>query len=62
MTDFEVHLSIDGGKQEIGRARCNRARGKEIVVFEYADALPETYGSRQPPSRCDSTKRDTATL
>lgn len=37
MADFEVHLSVDGGTRRIGRARCNRARGKETVLFEYAD-------------------------
>ena len=37
MADFEVHLSIDGGTRRIGRARSNRARGKETVLFEYAD-------------------------
>jgi serine/threonine-protein kinase HipA len=37
MADFEVHLSIDGGTRQIGRARSNRARGKETVLFEYAD-------------------------
>lgn len=37
MADFEVHLSIDGGTRQIGRARSNRARGKETVWFEYAD-------------------------
>ena len=37
MTDFEVHLSLDGETRRIGWARSNRVRGKEIVVFEYAD-------------------------
>lgn len=37
MADFEVHLSVDGGTRRIGRARSNRARGKETVLFEYAD-------------------------
>ena len=37
MADFEVHLSINGGTRQIGRARSNRARGKETVLFEYAD-------------------------
>jgi serine/threonine-protein kinase HipA len=37
MAGFEVHLSIDGGTRQIGRARSNRARGKETVLFEYAD-------------------------
>jgi serine/threonine-protein kinase HipA len=37
MTDFEVHLSLDGETQRIGSAHSNRARGKETVVFEYDD-------------------------
>ena len=37
MTDFEVHLSLDGETRRIGCARSNRVQGKEIVVFEYAD-------------------------
>jgi len=38
MTDFEVHLSVGEGTRLVGRARSNRARGKETVHFEYADA------------------------
>jgi serine/threonine-protein kinase HipA len=34
MADFEVHLSIDGDTRQIGRARSNRARGKETVLFD----------------------------
>lgn len=62
MADFEVHLSIDGGSRQVGRARSNRARGKETVVFEYADEwlrgadrfelqpeLPLTRGGFAPP-------------
>ncbi len=62
MADFEVHLSTDGGTRQIGRARSNRARGKETVVFEYADEwlrdadrfelepeLPLTRGGFAPP-------------
>ena len=37
MSDFEVHLSLEAGTRLIGRARSNRARGKETVHFEYAD-------------------------
>lgn len=37
MADFEVHLSLDGRTRRMGRARSNRARGKEIVLFEYDD-------------------------
>lgn len=63
MADFEVHLSTDGGTRQIGRARSNRARGKETVVFEYADEwlrhadrfelepeLPLTRGGFAPPA------------
>lgn len=63
MADFEVHLSADGGTRRIGRARSNRARGKETVVFEYADEwlrdadrfelepeLPLTRGGFAPPA------------
>jgi serine/threonine-protein kinase HipA len=35
--EFEVHLSLDGETQRIGSARSNRVRGKETVVFEYAE-------------------------
>jgi len=38
MADFEVHLSDRNGSRLIGLARANRARGKETVLFEYADA------------------------
>ena len=37
MTDFEVHHSLKGQTQRIGWARSNRVRGKETVIFEYAD-------------------------
>lgn len=63
MADFEVHLSTDSGTRQIGRARSNRARGKETVVFEYADEwlrdadrfelepeLPLTRGGFAPPA------------
>ncbi len=65
MADFELHLSIKGTTRHIGRARCNRTRGKEIVLFEYADswlhapdrfalepALPLTRGAFAPPTGC----------
>lgn len=65
MSDFEIHLSLDGATRQIGRARCNRTRGKEIVLFEYADswlrapapfalepALPLTRGGFAPPAGC----------
>lgn len=63
MADFEVHLSLEGENRRIGLARCNRARGKETVLFEYADewlrdadrfalepALPLTRGGFAPPA------------
>lgn len=63
MTDFEIHLSLEDGTRLIGRARCNRARGKETVHFEYDDGwlleaerfalepgLPLTRGGFQPPA------------
>jgi len=37
MTDFEVYLSLGGVTRKIGHARSNRTRGKETVLFEYAD-------------------------
>ena len=62
-TDFEVHVSLDGVTQRVGRARSNRARGKEVVSFEYDDNwlrdanrfplepnLPLTRGGYQPPA------------
>lgn len=61
MADFEIHLCLDGQTRPLGRARCNRARGKETILFEYADAwlqapdrfalepsLPLTRGSFAP--------------
>jgi serine/threonine-protein kinase HipA len=63
MADFEVHLSVLEESRLVGRARTNRARGKETVLFEYADqwlhgedgfalapALPLTRGGFAPPA------------
>lgn len=63
MTDVEVHVSMHGHTQLVGRARSNRARGREIVLFEYADTwlrdddrfalapdLPLTPGVFPPPA------------
>lgn len=63
MTDFEVHLSLGGVTRKIGHARSNRTRGKETVLFEYADEwlrdadcfelepdLPLTRGGFAPPA------------
>ncbi len=41
MADFEVHIDLDGRTRQIGLARSNRARGREIVVFGYGDAWLE---------------------
>lgn len=61
MADFEVFLSSEGRDTVVGRARGNRARGKEIILFEYAEewlqspeafslepALPLTRGAFAP--------------
>lgn len=63
MADFEIHLSLHGRDRRLGRARINRVRGKETILFEYADswleaadrfalepALPLTRGSFAPPA------------
>jgi serine/threonine-protein kinase HipA len=63
MSDFEVHLSRDGRDLLVGRARSNVARGRETVLFEYADEwleaedrfplapdLPLTRGGFPPPA------------
>jgi len=63
MAEFEVHLSLAGRDRLVGRAWSNRARGRETVQFEYADAwlrdpnrfalepgLPLTRGGFQPPA------------
>ncbi|WP_119310129.1 type II toxin-antitoxin system HipA family toxin [Cohaesibacter haloalkalitolerans] len=38
MTDFEVHIDLDGRTRQIGLARSNRVRGTETILFEYNDA------------------------
>lgn len=63
MADFEIHISLNGQTRPLGRARSNRARGKETILFEYDDAwlraadrfplepaLPLTRGSFAPPA------------
>lgn len=63
MTDFEVHVSLAGVTRLVGRARSNRARGRETVLFEYDDvwlhdqgrfplepSLPLMRGGYQPPA------------
>lgn len=62
MTDFEVHLSLEGETRQIGRARSNLVRGKETILFEYTEewlkdadrfelepGLPLTRGGFAPP-------------
>ena len=62
MTDFEVHLSLEGETRQIGRARSNRVRSKETILFEYTEewlkdadrfelepGLPLTRGGFAPP-------------
>ena len=63
MADFEVDISLNGTTRAVGRARSNRARGAEIILFEYAEtwlddparfalepALPLTRGVFAPPA------------
>lgn len=63
MTNLEVHLALGGRTRLVGRARSNRARGKETLHFEYADEwlrdaerfalepqLPLTRGGFHPPA------------
>lgn len=63
MRDFEVYLSLGGETRIIGHARSNHTRGKETVLFEYADEwlrdadcfelepdLPLTRGGFVPPA------------
>lgn len=62
MADFEVHIYLDGGTRPVGLAQCDRARGSETILFEYASewlgdpnrfslkpALPLTSGPYAPP-------------
>ncbi|MDB6136072.1 MAG: HipA domain protein [Verrucomicrobiales bacterium] len=37
MADFEVHLSLSGRTRRTGLARGNVARGRETIMFEYAN-------------------------
>lgn len=62
MADFEVYIDLNGQTRLVGLVRSNRARGKETVLFEYADpwrddpehfslepALALTRGTFAPP-------------
>lgn len=35
MTDFEVHIDLAARTRPVGRARSNRTRGTDTIVFEY---------------------------
>jgi len=63
MTDFEVHIDLDGRARPVGLARSNRVRGAETILFEYDDtwledpdrfslepALALTRGAFAPPA------------
>jgi serine/threonine-protein kinase HipA len=63
MSDFEVHIVLNGRTRQVGLARGNRVRGKETILFEYDDAwlkdperfslepaLTMTRGAFAPPS------------
>lgn len=63
MSDFEVHIALNGRMRQVGLARSNRVRGKETILFEYDDAwlndsdrfslepaLAMTRGAFAPPS------------
>jgi serine/threonine-protein kinase HipA len=63
MSDFEVHIALNGRTRQVGMARGNRVRGKETILFEYDDAwlkdserfslepaLAMTRGAFAPPS------------
>ncbi|MBL8268800.1 type II toxin-antitoxin system HipA family toxin [Steroidobacter sp.] len=46
MADLEVHIDLNGRTRVIGRARRNRARGTETLLFEYDDtwlAAPDRF-------------------
>ncbi|MGD9657187.1 MAG: type II toxin-antitoxin system HipA family toxin [Methylocystis sp.] len=38
MADFEVDIDLNGRTRPVGRARSNRVRGVETILFEYDDA------------------------
>jgi len=63
MSDFEVHIALNGRTRQVGLARSNRVRGKKTILFEYDDAwlndsdrfslepaLAMTRGAFAPPS------------
>jgi serine/threonine-protein kinase HipA len=63
MSDFEVHIALNGRTRQVGLARSKRVRSKETILFEYHDswlndsdrfslepALAMTRGAFAPPS------------
>jgi serine/threonine-protein kinase HipA len=63
MSDFEVHIDLNGETRAVGLARSNRARGGETILFEYnahwlenpnrfslEPALALTRGAFAPPA------------
>ena len=63
MTDFEVHIDLDGITRSVGLVRSNRVRGTETLLFEYdrtwleasdrfslEPALALTRGAFSPPA------------
>ncbi len=63
MTDFEVHIDLEGQSRQIGIARSNKVRASQTISFEYADgwlgdpdnfsiepALALTKGTFAPPA------------
>ena len=63
MSDFEVHIALNGRTRQVGLARSNWVRGKETILFEYDEswlkdperfslepALAMTRGAFAPPS------------
>jgi len=63
MTNFEVHIDLDGRTRPVGLARSNRVRGSETILFEYdrawlqapdrfslEPALALTRGAFAPPA------------
>ncbi|MDX8483030.1 HipA domain-containing protein [Mesorhizobium sp. VK24D] len=63
MTDFEVHIDVDGRTRPVGLARSNRGRSAETILFEYDSswlkdpdrfslepALTLTRGAFAPPA------------
>lgn len=41
MSDFEVHIDLNGRTRQIGLAQSHRVRGSETILFEYDGAWLE---------------------